>query len=250
MQVFLTLARRELGSFFLSWTGYSIIAAVVFLLGFSFATVLDLLNAEPTPVPVTQLFCETYYFWMILLLASPIITMRSLAQEKASGTYETLMTAPVGDAQVVLAKFTGAMLFYLILWLPLVGCMFVVRHYSNDPTAFDPATVGATYLGVLLWGSVYTAMGIFASAITRSVMIAAMVSFAMGTTLFMGSFLSSALSAQAGLKAQLVAHIALMEHMRDFAQGVIDLRPIVLYVSLTSFFLFLSWKAVESRRWK
>lgn len=250
MQVFLTLVRRELGSFLLSWTGYSIIAAVVFLLGFGFVTVLDLLNAEPTPIPVTQLFCESYFFLFILLLTSPIITMRSLAQEKASGTYETLMTTPVGDAQVVLAKFVGAMLFYLILWLPLTGCMFVVRHYSNDPTVFDPATIATTYLGILLWGSVYTAMGIFASATTRSVIVAAIVSVAMGLTLFMASFLSGALSAQTGLKAQLASHIALQEHMRDLAQGVIDVRPLVLSLSLTFFFLFLSWKAVESRRWK
>jgi len=250
MQVFLTLVRRELGSFFLSWMGYSIIAAVVFLLGFGFAIVLDILNAKPTPVPVTQLFCETDFFSIILLLTTPIITMRSLAQEKASGTYETLMTTPVGDAQVVLAKFSGAMLFYLILWLPLVGCMYVVRHYSNDPTVFDPATVGTTYVGILLLGSVYTAMGIFASATTRSVIIAAIVSVAMGLTLFMASFLSSALSAQTGLKAQLASHIALHEHMRLFAQGVIDVRPVVMCLSLTCFFLFLSWKAVESRRWK
>jgi ABC-2 type transport system permease protein len=250
MQVFLTLTRRELGSFFLSWTGYAIIAAVVFLLGFSFATMLDLLNAEPTPVPVTQLFCESYYFWIILLLASPIITMRSFAQEKASGTYETLMTAPVGDAQVVLAKFAGAMLFYLIVWLPLVGCVLVVRHYSNDPTVFDPAAIATTYLGILLWGSVSAAMGIFASATTRSVIIAAAVSIAMGLTLFITSFQSSALSAQTGVRAQLASHLALMEHMGDFAQGVIDVRPLVLCLSLTCFFLFLSWKAVESRRWK
>src|SRR5206468_9363451 len=90
MQAYWTLVRRELGSFFVSWTGYIIIAGVVFLLGFSFASLLKILNAQPTPVPVTQLFYESYYFWLILPVVPPIITMRSFALEKSSGTYETL----------------------------------------------------------------------------------------------------------------------------------------------------------------
>ena len=250
MQAYLTLVRRELGSFFKSWTGYIIIAGVMFLLGFSFSSMLKGLNAQPTPVPVTQLFYETLYFWLVLLVVSPLITMRSLALEKSTGTYETLMTTPVGDAQVVLAKFTGALLFYMVLWAPLLACVAIVRYYSNDPTAFDPGAIGATYLGIFLLGCLYMSLGVFASSVTRSQIIAAMFSFAVGISLFMLSFLSSALASQNGLEAQLVAHLGLMEHMRDFAQGIVDSRPVVLYLTATAFFLFLSWKTVESRRWK
>jgi ABC-2 type transport system permease protein len=250
MQAYFTLVRRELGSFFVSWTGYIIIAGVIFLMGFSFSSMLRGLNAQPTPVPVTQLFYETLYFWLILLVVTPLITMRSFALEKSSGTYETLMTTPVSDTQVVFAKFTGAMLFYLMIWLPLLGCVWVVRYYSNDPTAFDPGTLGSTYLGIGLLGGVYISLGIFASAVTRSQIVAAMFSLAVGITLFMLSFLSSSAGSQSGWEAQLVTHLGLMEHMRDFAQGVVDSRPVLLYLTLTVFFLFLSWKTVESRRWK
>ncbi len=176
--------------------------------------------------------------------------MRTFALEKSTGTYETLMTTPVGDAQVVLAKFTGAMLFYMILWLPLLACVGVVRYYSHDPTTLDPATVATTYLGIGLIGGVYLSLGIFTSAMTRSQIIAAMFSFAVGITLFMLSFLGSSFTNKTGWEAQFIAHLALMEHMRDFAQGIVDSRPVVLYLTLTSFFLFLSWKSVESRRWK
>jgi ABC-2 type transport system permease protein len=176
--------------------------------------------------------------------------MRSFAMEKASGTYETLMTTPVGDAQVVLAKFTGALMFYLVLWVPLLACVLIVRYYSNDPTAFDTGTVLSTYCGILLLGCLYTSLGIFASAVTRSQIIAAMVSFAAGIALFMLSFLSSSAGSQGGWEAQLVAYFGLMEQMRDFAHGVVDSRPVVLSLSLTVLFLFLSWKTVESRRWK
>jgi len=250
MQAYLTLVWRELGSFFKSWTGYIIIAGVMFLLGFSFCSMLRGLNAQSTPVPVTQLFYDTLYFWLVLLVVSPLITMRSFAQEKSSGTYETLMTTPVGDVQVVLAKFTGALLFYMILWVPLFACVLVVRYYTNEPTAFDPATIGTTYLGIFLLGCLYMSLGVLASSVTRSQLISAMVSFAAGITLFMLSFLSSAAASKTGWEAQMMAHVGLMEHMRDFAQGIVDTRPVILYLSTTAFFLFLSWKTVESRRWK
>src|SRR5687767_1637887 len=108
MQPFLTLTRRELASFFLSFAGYIIIASVLTLVGLSFWSMLEALRGETTPAPLTELFFNTYYFWMILLLSFPVITMRLFALEKYSGTFETLMTAPVNDLEVVLAKFFAA----------------------------------------------------------------------------------------------------------------------------------------------
>ena len=121
MRAFWTLTRRELAGYFLSLTGYMIIAAAVFLMGFSFVVLLVNLQQEPTPMPVTEVFYITPFFWLILLLTTPVITMRLFALEKFSGTFETLMTTPVSDLQVVLAKFTAAMIFYLVMWLPLLA---------------------------------------------------------------------------------------------------------------------------------
>jgi ABC-2 type transport system permease protein len=249
MQAWWTLVRRELGGIFGSWTGYTVISVVLFLLGLCFVNLLQVLNAEPTEQPVMELFYSTYYFWLILLLASPVITMRSFAQEKYSGTFETLMTTPVSDFQVVMAKFTGAMIFYMMMWLPLVGCIFIVRHYSNAPGALDLATLGSTFLGIFLLGTLYMSLGCFASSLTRNQIIAAMISFALGISLFLLSFLSAGLS-QSGWPGRIFAHLSLLEHMRDFARGVVDTRPLVFYSSLTVLFLFLTHKVVESRRWK
>jgi ABC-2 type transport system permease protein len=160
------------------------------------------------------------------------------------------MTTPVGDAQVVLAKFTGALVFYMILWLPLLGCISVVRYYSNDPTSFESGSVGSTYLGIFLLGCIYMSMGILASALTRSQIISAMLSFAVGIALFMLSFVGASVNSQTAWPGKVLNYFSFMEHMQDFAQGVIDTRPIVLSLSLTVFFLFLSWKSVESRRWR
>jgi ABC-2 type transport system permease protein len=250
MQAYWTLVRRELGTHFFSWTGYVVISVVLLLLGISFVSLLVALNQEATDRPVTELFYGSYYFWLILLLVAPAITMRSFAQEKYSGTFETLMTAPVHDLQVVLAKFTASMLFYIILWLPLLGCLLIVRHFGNDPTAFDVGAVISTFLGIFLLGGMFMALGCFSSAITRSQVIAAMISFAVGVSLFLLSFLAMTFSTQPGLKSQLFSQVALIEQMQDFASGAVDTRPIVFYLSFTALFLFLTLKVVESRRWK
>ena len=250
MQAWWTMVRRELGGIFGSWTGYVVISVVLFLLGLCFVSLLQALNAAPTEQPVMELFFSTFYFWLILLLAAPIITMRSFALEKYSGTFETLMTTPVSDFQVVMAKFTGAMIFYMMMWLPLLGCIFIVRHYSNAPGVIDPATLGSTFLGIFLLGMLYMSLGCCASALTRNQIIAAMIAFALGISLFLLSFLSLSFSSQTGWLAQLFAHLSLIEHMRDFARGVVDTRALIFYSSLTGLFLFLTHKVVESRRWK
>src|SRR5437773_1717194 len=178
MRAYWTLARRELGSYFFSWTGYVVIAAVLFLLGSSFNNLLGALNAEATDRPVTEVFYGTMYFWIILLVAAPVITMRSFAQEKSSGTFETLMTTPVSDLQVVLAKFSGALIFYALMWLPLVACLLVIRHFSHEPSVLEGPTLLSTFAGILLLGAMYMALGCLASALTRSQIIAAIISFA------------------------------------------------------------------------
>ncbi|HTD65533.1 MAG TPA: ABC transporter permease, partial [Candidatus Limnocylindria bacterium] len=224
-------------------------AAVVFLCGLSFTIVLRGLNAGETDKPITELFYP-FFLWLILLLASPVITMRSFAQEKYSGTFETLMTTPVSDLQVVLAKFSGAMFFYLLMWSPLLACIFVVRHFTNEPTLVDPGTLGSTLVGITLLGALYVSLGCFASSLSRSQIIAAMIAVALGVSLYLLSFLSYALEGQTGWLAKIFSHVSLNEHMQDFARGVIDTRPVIFYLSLTVLFLFLTLKSVESRRWK
>src|SRR5215831_13553920 len=117
MQVFWTLTRRELAAYFLSLTGYLIISAATFIMGFILVYLLGKLQQEslPMPITVTELFSFTPF--VILPLTTPVITMRLFAQEKFSGTFETLMTAPITDLQVVLAKFCAGLGFYLIMWL-------------------------------------------------------------------------------------------------------------------------------------
>src|SRR5438093_12724711 len=153
MQVYWTLVRREMGALFFSWTGYVVMALILFLVGLVSVALLQPLNGEAIDQPLTSVFYSTWYLWLILMLATPVITMRSFALEKFSGTYETLMTAPVSELQVVLAKFTGALAFYALMCVPLLSWFFVARPFSNGSMGLDTGAITSTFLGILLWGS-------------------------------------------------------------------------------------------------
>jgi ABC-2 type transport system permease protein len=250
MRTWCTLTRRELAGFFLSLSGYIILAAAVFMMGYSFVLLLVTLQREPTPMPVTEVFYNTQLFWLILLLTTPVITMRLFALEKFSGTFETLMTTPVSDLQVVLAKFAAAMIFYAVMWLPLLPCLLIVRHFTYDSAALDPGTIGSTYLGILLLGGFFLSLGCCASALTRSQGVAAMISLVFGASVFMLAWIADQQPARASWQAQVLACFNFFDQMRDFVRGVVDTRPVVLLGSLSLFFLFLTLRVVESRRWK
>ena len=250
MSVFRALVRRELSAFFQGPTGFIIIAAVMFLIGLGFLVVLSGLNGEAPPMPETQVFYGTYFFWVILLLIAPVITMRSFAMERASGTYESLMTAPVGDWQVVLSKFAGALIFYMILWVPLLICSVVVRFYVGESAVLGLGTMFTSALGILMVGCLYMSIGCFASALTRNQAVAAVSGFALGAALFFTGFFSYFAGDRTDWLSQLARHISLANHMESFTRGVVDLGAIVFFLSLTGLFLYLTHKVVESRRWK
>jgi ABC-2 type transport system permease protein len=249
MQAYFTLTRRELSSFFCSWIGYVVMAGAMFLTGISFVTLLDRLQGEPTPMPLTEIFVGGL-FWLIVLCSAPIVTMRLFALEKSSGTFETLMTAPVSDWQVVLAKFTAAIIFYMIMWLPLLACILVLRYFARGSNVLDPGTLGSTYLGIFLTGCLYMAAGCLASALTRSQIVAAMMSFAVVLALFLAGYMAGPLDLQKTWAGQALHCISVMSQMNDYARGVVDTRSIVFCLTSSFFFLFLACRVVESRRWR
>jgi ABC-2 type transport system permease protein len=249
MQVYWTLTRRELGTFFYSWIGYIVIAGAVFLMGLDFYTLLAKLQGEALSMPIMEIFFN-FSFWMILLFSAPLITMRLFALEKYSGTFETLMTAPVGDVAVVLAKFTAALVFFMMMWLPLLGCVCLLRYFSRGSNLVEAGALCSAFLGIFLLGSLYMAIGCFASALTRNQIIAAIISFAIGVTFFMLSFLADQFPLQPTWATRALDCVCVWRQMQEFARGVVDTRYIVFYLTSTFFFLFLTCRVVESRRWK
>lgn len=253
MRIFLTLTRRELGAFFVSVSGYVIIAAVTLLIGSSFIMLIKNMGSDPFLMPVTELFFNSQLFWLILILVAPVITMRLFALEKAAGTFETLMTTPVSDFQVVAAKFTAAVVFYTLMWLPTFGCLFIVAHFTNQASALDRGVVCGMYLGIFLSGCMFLSIGCLASSLTRSQVTAAMMSLAVGVILLIVAYLANAqvipVTGQWQL-ASVLYYFNLFKQMEDFTRGVVDTRTVIFYLSISLFFLFLTLRVVESRRWK
>lgn len=250
MRAYLTLARRELAAYFVTWIGYVIIALAALLMGLSFILLLLKLRLQASPVPVTQLYFGTQYFWLILLLLPPLITMRLFAHERASGTIETLLTSPVRDAQVVLAKFTAALLFYTLMWLPLIGCLAFAWRFSGQSGPLDTGALVGTALGLQLIGALCVAIGCLGSALARSQSVAAMLGLAGGMGLFLLGFLGNRFETGHDLGSQLLYSAALKDHLEDFVRGVVDTRPVVFCLTFTAFLLFLTLRVLESRRWR
>ena len=250
MTIFWALLRREVASYFCSLTGYVIIAAITFLTGASFKQLINALGSDPWQMPVTQMFFSTFYFWMIVLLSAPVITMRLFALEKATGTYETLMTTPVSDIAVVLAKFFAAFFFYAVMWLPLLACLYIVGRFTNQAGALDFGIIGGMYLGLFLAGAFFISFGCLASAVTKNQMVAAMISLAFGVSQFALAWWAKDLPISDDWRSQLLSSLNLFDRMNDLARGAVDTRAVVFYLTATFLFLFLTLRVVESRRWK
>jgi gliding motility-associated transport system permease protein len=250
MRAYLTLTRRELAGFFFSISGYVVIAGLALLVGLVFVTILTNVGTNPQTMPITQLFFNTLLLWFIMIVTPPVVTMRSFAVEKASGTFETLMTTPVGDLQVVAAKFTASIFFFVVMLLPILACLFVVQHFANQPGALDVGTLCSMYLGLFLVGCFILSIGCFASALTKSQVVAAMLTLVAGIMLLLLNLLAQGVPAGSGWQGQVLSFFDLSQQMIDFTRGIIDTRVIVFYLTVTFFFLFLTLRVIESRRWK
>ena len=249
MTAFALLTRYELALFFRRPSGYLILASVMFLNALGVLDVVLAIRNEAVDSPITEAVYQTPFFWLIVLLAAPAITMKSYAHEYASGLWETLTTAPVGSLQIVLAKFCGAWLFLIILWLPFIGYLYLLLPFFDNPALLDPRIVGSSMLGLAMLGALYVAIGCFASSLTGSQMLAVIVALVLGITLFLQSFVATQFPKSAGFASAFFNHTSLFLHLEDFVRGVIDTRHLTFYLSLTGFFLYLNWQVVEMRRW-
>ncbi|MCX6996861.1 MAG: ABC transporter permease [Kiritimatiellaeota bacterium] len=248
MKAFFTLWRRELGAYFLSPIAYVMMIFFLLIMGCGFAILATALaGAGSAGAPVMGLLFDSFFFWMPTLMLAPLLTMRLLAEEKRSGTIETLMTAPVTDPAVVLAKYAGALSFYGVIWAPTAAYVIILRVFS-PATPLDLGPIAGGYLGALLIGGFYLAIGLFCSALTRNQIVAAIICFALVCVAFFSGFLGFIL--RDGAARNVVQYFSSLAHMRDFARGVVDTRPIVFYLTGTALMLFATVKVVEARKWK
>ncbi|MEO8432007.1 MAG: ABC transporter permease [Acidobacteriota bacterium] len=242
MRKILAIVGREWRAYFFSPLAYVILAAFLLVNGFIFYAILNYLSTPSAPKgqALILLFTNTY-FWIFNLFVVPIIAMRLFPEERRSGTIETLLTAPVSEAEVVLGKFLGALGFFLTLWAPTLLYVVILRAQ----TRIDVGPVASGYLGVALLGAYFLAVGTFASTLTKNQIIAAILTFGMLIPIFSVGLLESMF---AGANRDWLTYLNLWDHMDEFARGVVDSRRIVYYLSATALFLFLATVSLSAKK--
>lgn len=234
-----TMVQRELGAYFLSPIAYAVIAMFLFSSGLAFGL------GTFTPGGEASLR-SLFDFWIILILVFvlPMLTMRLVSDELRVGTIETLMTAPITEIEVVLGKFCGAFVFYLILLAALLLYPLLLQMYGS----VDSKLLLCNYLGLLLVGALYIAVGLFFSSCTKHQVIAVLLSFAL---LALMTFASHALAQLVeGWPRVLLQQLSIRSHFYDFVRGMLDLNHVVFFLTTTAFFLFVTVKRLEMRRWQ
>jgi ABC-2 type transport system permease protein len=245
----LTIARRELGAYFLSPVSYLVLTLFLLVQGYSFWLFLSLVSAHPGQhgAVLSYFFGGTILFWLFIMFLASVITMRLVAEERRAGTLEPLQTAPVTDGSIIVGKFLGAMGFYVSLWIPTLAYPLVLALVSPPGTHLDAGPIAAGYLGTLLVSSSSIALGLFFSSLTRNQILAAVLSFvtlvllllvgALGETLLHGSRWQ-----------HLFEYIDLFRHMEEFGRGIVDSRRIVYHLGIVVVALFAATRALEWRR--
>jgi ABC-2 type transport system permease protein len=180
---------------------------------------------------------------VILLLLMPLVTMRLFAEERRSGTIELLLSYPVRDGAVLLGKYLAALVVYgVMLAITLVYPGIVVYF-----TQVEGGVLLTGYLGLLLMGATFLAVGVFASSLTENQIVASITTF--GILLIFWVLGWSADYAGGGW-GRVLTHVSLLEHFDSFAKGVLDTKDILYYLDFTIVALFLTLRSLEARRWK
>ena len=229
------ILKRELYSYFNTAVGYVVLAVFWFFSGLSFYTYCLLYNTSS----MTMFFASMF---MMILLITPLITMRSFSEERRQKTEQALLTSPVNLFEIVIGKFLAALILFVLCILIFVLYAIIIAGF----TAFDWAVFFSTILGLLLLGSAVIAIDMFISSLTESQIIAATVSIGIGILIERLSIIANYINT--GWVTDFINKISFDKHFSNFSTGIISLPSIVYFLSVTGLFLFLTARAFEKRR--
>jgi ABC-2 type transport system permease protein len=246
--------RKELRSYFVSLVAYLLLAMFAVIFGFFFWNILGFFIREGTEAMMSgQMFPMNLNERVIRPLLSnisvvglfliPMITMRLFAEEKRTGTIELLATSPVSDIQVILGKWSAAVVLYGgMLLLSAVNFVFLFKYGRPD---WKPLAIG--YLGLLLQAGALLAIGTFISTLTKNQIIAGAVTFAVCLLLWILEWVTGFDTAA---WARVMAYMSVITHFESFAKGLLDSKDVIFYVTLIFLGLFLTARSMESLRWR
>jgi ABC-2 type transport system permease protein len=240
----LVICRRDLHSYFGSFTAYILLAVFLVLSGYFFYSDLIffiLFGGFTLPSGLWQfVFIDMRFVAMLVL---PLVTMRLFAEEKRLGTMELLWTYPVRDGEIVAGKFLAAWIFFLVMLLPTAINPLLFYQYH----AFELGPLFAGYLGMVLLGTAFIACGMFISSLTEHQVVSAMGTY--GILVFFWFLTWNEEVASQDL-VRILLGLSLFDHFYNFARGVIDTRSVVFFLCFIALFLFLTWQSLGTRKWR
>ena len=233
------IMQRELLSLFFSPIGYIVIAGFLLLTGV--IVLVTEVFGPGKPATLRSVFDFTPY---VLAIIIPAICMRTISEEYRTGTLETLMTAPVSDAELVIGKYLAALIFYLIMLAGTLIYLVMMIVYGSP----DIGASLASYLGLALIGVAFAAFGVFTSSLTRNQIVAWMIA-AVPLMLFVW-FAAFIVGRVQGVARDVLQRLNVMRHLDQFNRGLVTFESVAFFLAVAVFFLFVSVKVVESRRWR
>ena len=233
----LAIMKKELQSYFFSPVAYIVFAAFLLIVGYLFWVILIASKAA-------SLEPMLYNGAFLLLIASPVLTMRLVSEEKKNKTIELLLTSPISPAEIICGKFLASMVLYIILFVLTIQYPIIISHYSNN---FDLGPVYCGYIGLILLGASFISVGLFASTISENQIVAAMTSFGILILFWIFGWAKAAMDNEFG---QMLGNLSLFDRYADFLRGILDTGNIIFFVIFTMIWLFLATRVLESDRWR
>jgi ABC-2 type transport system permease protein len=239
--------KKELRTYFTSFIAYGIMGVFLFLTGLlfhgdviTFDRIYSIGGYSITGTLFRQFFMD---LCLIMLFTLPLLTMRLFAEEKKLGTMEFLMTYPLRDFEIIVGKFLACLtLFLLMLILTLLYPLLLINSYP-----FEWLPLFSGYLFIFLLGCASIAMGIFISSLTENQIVAAMGTYGIFLLFIIIAFTSGA---SPEWLEPILDHLSFIEHLDQFAKGVISTRGIIYSINFTIFFFILTLESLKSKRWR
>jgi len=255
MNKMIAIYRRELAFFFNSAVAYAVIFVFLLLAGYFFYNLLAYYNLESvramqnplsgggpglTDAVLRPLFGNIS---VLLLLMLPLLTMRLLSDERKTGTAELLFTFPISDWDAILGKYLATATVYAVMLAMTIVFPYVMSRYATP----EIGAIATGYVGLLLMGLSFIAMGLFFSSVSDNQLVAGVSTFGCGLLFLLVGWMVPFVPPGVG---DVVAELSMLDHLAGFTRGVVDTNDVIFYANCIAFFLFLSARVLDSNRWR
>jgi ABC-2 type transport system permease protein len=251
MRHVLTLLARELAAYFLSPIAYLVLLAFQLIAAINFYDLVDVLSSQRGELsslrdPMTTFIPGSLSFWTAVMVAIPLLTMRLFAEERRQGTIEALLTVPVTETEVVVAKWLAGVIMYCGLLVPFF--LYLPFLHFQAKYDFDLGPIMSLSVGLTTMGMMFVSIGLFLSSLTKNQIIAAIWTFVVLVVLIVLVAILYLFAVQQHFTwAEGIRFVAVLFQMQSFGQGLLDFRYIAVHLSVCVFMLSLTVRVLEAR---